>query len=401
MPASGSRSADAAAGFGWSSGFSSRDHTSSNASPAGTMTSGSEVEGGGGGSGAGAALAAGGFGSLRVRRLVSSVCSVKQRSEQKMLPSTSSMQSEQQDPPQRLQAPAEARSGCFAQVSAMLRRSIADLPAFFTHYLNGRGRLRHNAAMSGRSFPAGPRLLGRSVNFSLYSRHAESMELVLFDHAEDPVPSRVIPLHAATNRTYHYWHVDVPDIGAGQVYGWRARGPFDPERGLRFDPGKLLLDPYARAVVVPKTYSRPAACVPGDTTATGMRGVVADFRLYDWEGDRPPRTPFSATIIYEMHVGGFTKSPTSGLDPGLRGTYRGMIAKIPYLKELGVTAVELMPVFQFDEQDAPQGRRNYWGYAPVSFFAPHAGYSSRRDALGPLDEFRDLVKALHRAGIEV
>jgi len=253
----------------------------------------------------------------------------------------------------------------------------------------------------GQSFPPGPRLRSGGANFSIYSKHAESMELLLFPDAEAPAPSRVIPLTAPLHRTYHYWHVFVPGVQHGQVYGWRAKGPFDPARGLRFDAEKLLLDPYGRAVAVPTGYSRAAACRPGATTATAMKSVVADLRLYDWEGDQAPRRPFSRTVIYEMHVRGFTRHPSSGLPEELRGTYRGLIEKIPYLKSLGITAVELMPVFQFDAQDAPPGHTNYWGYAPVSFFAPHSAYSSRKDPLGPLDEFRDMVKALHRAGIEV
>ena len=132
-----------------------------------------------------------------------------------------------------------------------------------------------------------------------------------------------------------------------------------------------------------------------------MKSVVADLSLYDWEGDAPLRRPFSNTIIYELHVRGFTRHPSSGVAADKRGTYAGLIEKIPYLQDLGITAVELLPVFQFDEQDAPPGFKNYWGYSPVSFFAPHGGYCSRRDPLGPLDEFRDMVKALHRAGIEV
>ena len=132
-----------------------------------------------------------------------------------------------------------------------------------------------------------------------------------------------------------------------------------------------------------------------------MKSVVADPRGYDWEGDAPLKRPFSRTVIYELHVAGFTRHPSSGVAAGKRGTYAGLIEKIPYLQELGVTAVELLPVFQFDPQDAPAGLTNYWGYSPVSFFAPHAAYSSRTDPLGPLDEFRDMVKALHRAGIEV
>src|SRR5204863_177463 len=174
----------------------------------------------------------------------------------------------------------------------------------------------------GQSFPPGPRLRPDGANFSIYSKYAESMELLLFPDAEASAPSRVIPLSAPRHRTYHYWHVFVPGIRHGQVYGWRAKGPFDPDRGLRFDPEKLLLDPYARAVATPKAYSRAAARRPGDTTATAMKSVVADLRLYDWEGDQAPRHAFSRTVIYEMHVRGFTRHPSSGLPEDLRGTYR-------------------------------------------------------------------------------
>jgi glycogen operon protein len=169
---------------------------------------------------------------------------------------------------------------------------------------------------------------------------------------------------------------------------------------MRFDASKVLLDPYGRGSVVPKNYSRDAARL-GDNAATAIKSIVTDPRTYDWEEDAPLKTPSSQTIVYEMHVRGFTCHPSSGVAEKKRGTFAGLIEKIPYLKELGVTAVELMPVFQFDPQDAPPGRVNYWGYAPVSFFAPHQAYSSRQDPLGPLDEFRDMVKALHRAGIEV
>ena len=131
-----------------------------------------------------------------------------------------------------------------------------------------------------------------------------------------------------------------------------------------------------------------------------MKSVVSDLSGYDWSGDRHPRRSFAQTVVYEMHVGGFTKNPNSGVDPQKRGTYSGLIEKIPYLTDLGITAVELLPVFQFDAQDAPNGV-NYWGYSPVSFFAPHQGYGTGRDPLKVLDEFRDMVKALHKAGIEV
>jgi glycogen operon protein len=132
-----------------------------------------------------------------------------------------------------------------------------------------------------------------------------------------------------------------------------------------------------------------------------MKSVVADTRAYDWEGDSPLRRPFAQTVIYELHVRGFTRQHNSDVPEATRGTYAGLIEKIPYLVDLGVTAIELLPVFQFDSQDAPLGRRNYWGYCPVSFFAPHLGYASRPDSLHVLDEFRDMVKALHRARLEV
>ena len=253
----------------------------------------------------------------------------------------------------------------------------------------------------GSSSPLGATVRPGGVNFSIYSRSAARIDLVLFAGEHARQPSRVIPLERQDHRTYHYWHVFVPEIGAGQVYGFRAHGPFAPDRGLRFDPEKLLLDPYGVAVAVPEDYSRAAAQQPGDNTAVAMKSVVADPSRYDWEGDCPLRRPYSETIIYELHVRGFTKHRSSGVSPDQAGTYAGLVEKIPYLKNLGITAVELLPVFQFDEEDAPPGRRNYWGYAPISLFAPHAAYSSRPGALGAMDEFRDMVKAFHRAGLEV
>lgn len=253
----------------------------------------------------------------------------------------------------------------------------------------------------GRSSPLGASIVSGGVNFSVFSRHAQAIELLLFDREDDAGPSRVISLDPAINRSYHYWHACVPGLQPGQLYGYRACGQFDPSRGMRFDPGKVLLDPYGRGVVVPQNYSRESARQPGDNCATAMKSVVVDPSTYDWEGDTPPRRTSARTIIYEMHVRGFTRHPSSGLNENLRGTYAGLIQKIPYLKQLGITAVELLPVFQFDAQDCPPGKVNYWGYAPVSFFAPHQAYSSRRDPLGPMHEFRDMVKALHREGLEV
>jgi len=260
---------------------------------------------------------------------------------------------------------------------------------------------RGPSARASRSHPLGATVVPGGVNFSIFSRAASRMELLFFDREDDEQPARIIRFDPADNRTYHYWHAFVRGARPGQIYGYRVHGPFDPASGFRFDPQKLLLDPYGRAVVVPKNYSRAAAESEGDNTATAMKSVVVDPRAYDWEGDTPLKRPSSRTIVYEMHVRGFTRHPSSGVGERTRGTYAGLVEKIPYLQDLGITAVELLPVFQFDTQDCPPGLVNYWGYAPVSFFAPHRAYSSRQDPLGPVDEFRDMVKALHRAGIEV
>jgi glycogen operon protein len=227
------------------------------------------------------------------------------------------------------------------------------------------------------------------------------MELLLFDDVDATKPAQVISLEPAKHRTFHYWHVHVAGLKAGQIYAFRVAGPYLPEHGFRFDASKVLLDPYGRAIAVPKRFDREAGARAGDNCPYAMKSVVADLTTYDWEGDRPLHRSFNKTIIYEMHVRGFTVDASSGLSDDIRGTYRGLIEKIPYLKELGITAVELLPVFQFDPQEAPVGLLNYWGYNPVSFFAPHTGYASCGSPLGVLDEFRDMVKALHRADIEV
>lgn len=258
-----------------------------------------------------------------------------------------------------------------------------------------------HSAHAGRSSPLGASVAVDGVNFSFYSRTAKCMELLFFEHAEDATPSRTFLLDPITNRTYFYWHIFVPDTKPGQLYGLRVQGPDNITKGLRFDPSKVLLDPYGRAVVVPNHYSRQAATGLGSNLATAMKNVVVDPNAYDWEGDKPLCLPSARSIIYEMHVRGFTRDLSSGVSEQTRGTYAGLLEKIPYLQELGITSVELLPVFQFDVCDAPFGKLNYWGYAPISFFAPHQAYSSRQDPLGPVDEFRDMVKALHRAGIEV
>ena len=258
-----------------------------------------------------------------------------------------------------------------------------------------------SAVQRSASAPLGATIAEGGINFSVFSKDATRIELVLFDDGNAAQPAKVISLDPKTDRTYHYWHTFVPDLRPGQVYAYRAHGPFAPEHGFRFDGEKILIDPYGLAVAVPDAYDRNVAKGPRNNAPYAMKSVVADLSRYDWEGDVPLKRPFAQTVIYEMHVGGFTRHPSSGVAPAKRGTYAGLIEKIPYLQDLGVTAVELLPVFQFDPQDAPGGRPNYWGYQPVSFFAPHHAYSSRQDPLGVLDEFRDMVKAFHRAGIEV
>jgi glycogen operon protein len=254
----------------------------------------------------------------------------------------------------------------------------------------------------GHASPLGPQINDQGVNFSLFSRTATGVDLLFFDQVDNAQPARIVSLDPIANRTYHYWHTFVPGIKAGQLYGYRVHGPDEKEKGLRFDESKVLLDPYGRGVVIPRKYRPQAATGSGDNASTAMKSVIVDLSAYDWEGDTPLNLPSSRTIIYEMHIGGFTRNPNSGVTKCKRGTYAGLIEKIPYLKDLGITAVELLPVFAFDPYACPAGLVNYWGYQPVSFFAPHPLYSSpQKSPTAPIDEFRTMVKALHAAGIEV
>ena len=177
---------------------------------------------------------------------------------------------------------------------------------------------------TGHSTSLGATVVDGGVNFSLFSRSATGVELLLFDR-DDARPARVLRLDHVTNHTYHYWHVGVPGVQPGQLYGYRVAGPSDPAHGLRFDPAKVLLDPYGRGVVVPKNYSRAAAQQAGDNAATAMKSVVVDGHTYDWEGDTPLQRPSARTIVYEMHVRGFTRHPSSGVAEQTRGTFAGLI----------------------------------------------------------------------------
>jgi len=256
----------------------------------------------------------------------------------------------------------------------------------------------------GARYPSGATVVADGVNFSIYSRHATHVELLLFEAADSPLPFQVIPLEVRIHRAFFFWHVLVVDLPPGTYYAWRIDGPDDLSRsGFRFDRDKVLLDPWARGVSG-ALWDRALACRPGDNVTTSMRGVV-ESGDYDWGEDeplgcmRPERT-----IIYEMHVGGFTRHPSAGVQAP--GSFRGVIEKIPYLMELGITHVELLPVMAFDEQDVPAGVAglglgNYWGYSTHSYFSPHPGYCVSADAATHAREFRDMVKALHEAGIGV
>ena len=256
---------------------------------------------------------------------------------------------------------------------------------------------------AGLRYPPGARKDHGGVNFSIFSRHATVVELLLYARPDSPVPFQIIPLDPDIHRTFFFWHVYVEGLPVGTCYTWRVDGPNEiRDTGFRFDKNRVLLDPWARAVT-DELWDRRLAHEPDEVGTTAHRAMVIEDD-YDWEGDRPINHPLENSIIYELHVGGFTRAPSSKVvNPG---TFAGIIEKIPYLKKLGITDVELLPIMAFDAQDVPPsvaalGLQNYWGYSPHSFFSPHPHYCNSSEAGTHLREFRDLVKALHRAGIGV
>lgn len=202
-------------------------------------------------------------------------------------------------------------------------------------------------------YPLGATASSEGTNFSIFSASATGMELVFFDHADDAKPACATKLDPVQNRTSHYWHIFLPGIKAGQLYGFRADGPNDPSKGQRFDRQKVLLDPYGRSVSVGQHYRREAACASGDNAASCMKSVVTDVSTFDWEGDKPLNRPFRRTVIYEMHVAGFTRDPSSNITHASRGTYLGVIEKIPYLQALGITAVSFCRCISLTGQMLP------------------------------------------------
>ncbi len=265
------------------------------------------------------------------------------------------------------------------------------------------------ASRPGRPEPLGATLVSGGVNFALYSESAEGVELALFKRPDDD-PAAVVEL---TRGGRHIWTAFVPGLEAGQLYGYRVRGPFVPERGLRFNPAKLLVDPYAKALsgaalntgnlllsYDPLSAARDKSLDRRPNHRVVPKSVVVDD-AFDWQGDAFPDLPLESLVIYEVHAKGFTAHPSSGV--AHPGTYLGFIEKIPYLKSLGVNAVELLPVHAFFIEDflRERGLTNYWGYNTLSFFAPEPGYGTGRSAACEVAEFKTLVRELHKAGIEV
>ncbi len=235
-------------------------------------------------------------------------------------------------------------------------------------------------------------------NFALYSKNAAAVTLLLYGPDDCRTPVRAIRLDPLRNKSGRVWHGFVPEaeLGGAVHYAYSVDGPRDLAAGFRFDPDKILLDPYARAVYFPPAFDRQAARRPGSNAGQAPLGVLDASRLANgWEEACRPRHAWD-TVIYEMHVRGFTRRDNSGVAPERRGTFAGVVDKIPYLVDLGVTVIELLPVFQRDPQE-----RNYWGYMPLNFFAPHAQYAAAGTPEGAIAEMREMVRALHAAGIEV
>ncbi len=276
----------------------------------------------------------------------------------------------------------------------------------------------HGKARPGSPLPLGTQETEGGVNFAIFSRYASRVRLELFDHPEDAVPARIIDLDSARNHTGDVWHVWVEEIGSGQLYAYRVDGPYEPSEGHRFNFNRLLLDPCATAIsqvppwdfLTARGYDSSASeqglALSKLNNSKSMPKCVFVNETFEWDADQPLRHPWSKTVIYEIHVRGATIHPTSDVEHP--GSYRGLIEKIPYFKELGVTAVELMPVQEFNENSVvrrnPQTNqplRNYWGYDPVVFCAPKTSYSSSGSVGQQILEFKEMVRAFHKAGIEV
>ena len=264
----------------------------------------------------------------------------------------------------------------------------------------------------GQPYPLGATWDGEGVNFALYAENATSVELCLFDAPKDAAERDCVKL---ADRNNHVWHIYLPGIKPGQLYGYRIDGPFEPNEGHRFNRNKVLIDPYAKAIAGTVSWhdslfgyemghpDQDLSFNAADSAPFIPKSVVIDGQ-FDWENDKPLKTPYHESIIYETHVKGFTQLHPD-IPEELRGTYKGMAhpAAISYLKDLGITAVELMPVHHFitDKHLLDKGLSNYWGYNTIGFFAPDVRYASSGICGEQVYEFKEMVKALHKAGIEV
>jgi len=259
------------------------------------------------------------------------------------------------------------------------------------------------AYTAGSPMPHGVSFLQNGINFTLFSRNATKVSLLLFPDTEDSIPCQTIELDARHHRTGDIWHVCVQGAVRGQAYAFQVDGPFTPETGHRFRPEAILLDPYATAFVIPNTWNFKG---PTQTDGQALVKSLAFHNGFDWEEDRPLKRHWPELVIYEAHVRGLTIHPSSGVSAP--GTFLGIIEKIPYFKELGINAIELMPLQEFNPNEVTARNPftgdklvNYWGYSTVGFFAPHEGFGTRSYPGSQVDEFKTMVKALHKAGIEV
>jgi len=272
--------------------------------------------------------------------------------------------------------------------------------------------MKRAEVLPGKPYPLGATYLGNGVNFAVFSEHARKVEVCLFDPEE---PSRELKRYTLPEHTHHVWHGFIPGLQTGTLYGFRADGPYEPKRGMRFNPHKLLVDPYARALHGQVDFSAPVyAYVQGEPdddltldtrdSAAGVPKAVVLTDDFDWEGDRPLHTPWHRTLLYEAHVKGLTKLHPEVPEP-LRGTYAGLAhpAVVEHLQRLGVTALELLPLHAHVDEPflVNKGLTNYWGYNTLGYFAPDARFSASGSRGGQVAEFKAMVKALHRAGIEV
>ena len=301
-----------------------------------------------------------------------------------------------------------------------LQRLFSSFSALFASTFAIEGFMKkENVKMdAGRPLPLGVSEYRGGFNFSVISRNATAVFLELYEHSEDSKPFRSFPLDPDVHRTGDIWHVRITGINYGQLYAYRAEGPYEPENGHRFNGNRILLDPYAKALVgtghwdfekaqdyKPHGPESPWLPSEADNARWSPKCAVVDT-YFDWQDDRPPRHSWADTLIYETHVRGLTIDPSSAAKHP--GTFLGVMEKIPYFKQMGVTAVELMPVQEFNEKEIVRnnpltGERlhNYWGYNTVAFMAPKEGYGTLETPASQVNEFKLMVRELHKAGIEV